>query len=102
MASPSGGSGGAVGLCVERNEQHESAHGQHVLNLKFKRPVVRKIHKVRQLLVGDAAGIAPSEAVRSKLGDSSLIVGVDMETADWIDRKYYVNRSVRLLPLLPT
>ena len=57
------------------------------LDLKKRAPVVRKVPKVHQLLVGDAARIVPSDAIRRKLGDTALVVGVDIETADWIDRR---------------
>ena len=62
--------------------------GELVLKFKQKKraPVVPKVPKVQQLLVGDAARIAPSDAIRRKLGDAALVVGVDIETNDWVDR----------------
>ena len=37
--------------------------------------------------------VKPPEAVVHKLGERSLVIGVDIETADWIDKKYPLHKG---------
>ena len=37
--------------------------------------------------------VKPPEAVAHKLGERSLAIGVDIETADWIDQKYPLHKG---------
>ena len=37
--------------------------------------------------------VKPPEAVAHKLGERSLAIGVDIETADWIDQKYLLHKG---------
>ena len=52
-----------------------------------KQAVVPKVPKVSQLRIGGPTGVPPPDVVTQKLGDATIVVGVDIETADWADRK---------------
>ena len=52
-----------------------------------KQAVVPKVPKVNQLRIGGPTGVPPPDVVAQKLGDATIVVGVDIETADWADRK---------------
>ena len=47
---------------------------------------VPRVPKVSQLIAA-ATTVPPPEAVLRKLGGATIVVGVDIETADWVDRK---------------
>ena len=52
-----------------------------------KKPKEGVIPKVKDLTGGPATKVPPPEKVMRKLGDASMVVGVDIETADWVERK---------------
>ena len=52
-----------------------------------KQAVVPRVPKVSQLRIGGPTGVPPPDVVAQKLGDATIVVGVDIETADWVDRK---------------
>ena len=52
-----------------------------------KQAVVPKVPKISQLRIGGPTGVAPPELVAHKLSDAAVVVGLDVETSDWIDRK---------------
>ena len=52
-----------------------------------KQAVVPKVHKISQLRIGGPTGVAPPELVSQKLSDAAVVVGLDVETSDWVDRK---------------
>ena len=51
-----------------------------------KQAPVPRVPKVSQLIAA-ATTVPPPEAVLRKLGGATIVVGVDIETADWVDRK---------------
>ena len=65
---------------------------------KFKICVTKKqaplprVPKVSDL-IGAATTVPPPEAVLRKLGGATIVVGVDIETADWVDRKNSTSRG---------
>ena len=52
-----------------------------------KQAVVPKVPKISQLRIGGPTGVAPPELVSQKLSDAAVVVGLDVETSDWVDRK---------------
>ena len=52
-----------------------------------KQAVVPKVPKISQLRIGGPTGVAPPELVAHKLSDAAVVVGLDVETSDWVDRK---------------
>ena len=51
-----------------------------------KQAPVPRVPKVSQL-IGAAIRVPPPEAALQKLGDAAVVVGLDIETADWVDKK---------------
>ena len=49
--------------------------------------VVPKVPKISQLRIGGPTGVPPPDVVAQKLGDATVVVGLDIETADWVDKK---------------
>ena len=49
--------------------------------------VAPKVPKVSQLRIGGPTGVPPPEVVSQKLGDATIVLGVDIEAADWVDNK---------------
>ena len=56
------------------------------------RPTVRKLSQLRQGSTELISAGLPSEAVVHKLGATKLVIGIDIETADWVDRE---NRTTK-------
>ena len=52
-----------------------------------KQAVVPKVPKVSQLHIGGPTGVPPPDVVAQKLGDAAIVLGVDIETGDWVDKK---------------
>ena len=52
-----------------------------------KQAVVPKVPKVSQLHIGGPTGVPPPDVVAQKLGDATVVLGVDIESADWVDKK---------------
>ena len=62
--------------------------------LQIKKPKrIASIPKVRNLSMGVSSVTPPPMSVLAKLGCPSFIVGVDIETADWVDRKRSATRK---------
>ena len=57
-----------------------------------KQAPVPRVPKVSDL-IGAATTVPPPEAVLRKLGGATIVVGVDIETADWVDRKNSTSRG---------
>ena len=55
--------------------------------LPKKQAVVPKVPKVSQLRLAGPTGVPPPDVVAQKLGDATIVLGVDIETADWVDKK---------------
>ena len=58
-----------------------------------KQAVVPKVPKISQLRIGGPTGVAPPELVSQKLSDAAVVVGLDVETSDWVDRKILHQRA---------
>ena len=52
-----------------------------------KQAVVPRVPKVSQLHIGGPTGVPPPDVVAQKLGDATIVLGVDIETGDWADKK---------------
>ena len=62
----------------------EKREGKFVMPPK-KKPKERVIPKARDLT--KSAAVPPPDLVVQKLGSAKVVVGVDIETADWVDKK---------------
>ena len=58
-----------------------------------KQAVVPKVPKISQLRIGGPTGVAPPELVSQKLSDAAVVVGLDVETSDWVDRKNTTSKA---------
>ena len=52
-----------------------------------KQAVVPRVPKVSQLRIAGPTGVPPPDVVAQKLGDATVVLGVDIESADWVDKK---------------
>ena len=52
-----------------------------------KQAVVPRVPKVSQLRLAGPTGVPPPDVVAQKLGDATVVLGVDIESADWVDKK---------------
>ncbi len=57
------------------------------------RPMVTKISQLQRSPSEVASTVAPPAAVARKLGAAKLVIGIDIETADWAERKNKPSRG---------
>ena len=80
---------------VRRRTQISAVRPRPILFQPPVKPRPVKIPKVQDLIAA-ATGttlVSPSKEVLRKLGANSIVVGVDIETADWLDQKNKPSRG---------